>query len=199
MKRTRIAFALLAGTALAAGDLDAQVSKNSGFLLNLHLAGNSVTWDFPNTENETATGGGLGLGLGYGFGEQFALVVNLDGATVKFNNDADDGRASVHFDIGGRVNFGSTASAVRPYVAAAISGLAEGEGEGDEAVIVSGGGYSAAGGLQYFFSPRFALDAALQGTLGTFRQIQEGGETIEINGDASFRTARLQLGVTWHP
>jgi len=200
MKRTLIAAALLAGTALAAGDLDAQVSKNSGFLLNLHLAGNSTTWDLPDTENETATGGGLGLGLGYGFGERFALVVNLDAANVKFDNDEDDGEhALVHFDLGGRLNFGSTASAVRPYVNAFISGVAEGEGEGDEAVIISGGGFSVGGGLQYFFSPSFALDAALQTSFGEFTQIQVGDESTEIDEDFKFRTARLQLGVTWHP
>jgi opacity protein-like surface antigen len=202
MKRTLIASALLAGTVLAAGDLDAQVSKNSGFLLNLHLAGNSLTWDLPDTENETETGGGLGLGLGYGFGEQFALVVNLDAATVKFDNDEDDGsRALAHFDIGGRVNFGSTASAVRPYVNAALSGVAEGTSadDGEDAVTISGGGFTVGGGLQYFFSPKFALDAAVQGTFGEFTKIQVGDLSQDIDEDAKFRTARLQVGVTWHP
>lgn len=152
-------------------------------------------------DTETQTGGGLGLGLGYGFGERFALVINLDAASVT-SDDADAGDedlALAHFDIGGRLNFGSTASAIRPYVNAFISGVAEGEGEGDDAVVISGGGFTVGGGLQYFFSPSLALDAALQGTFGEFTKIQVGDESAEIDEDFKFTTARLQLGVTWHP
>lgn len=203
MKRTLIASALFAGTLLSAGNLDAQVSKNSGFLLNLHLAGNSIKWDVEGEDTERESGGGLGLGLGYGFGERFALVINLDAASVS-SDDADAGDedlALAHFDIGGRLNFGSTASAIRPYVNVAISGVAEGttSGDEDENVTISGGGYTLGGGLQYFFSPRFALDAALQGTFGEFTKIQVGDESADLDEDFKFNTARLQLGVSWHP
>jgi opacity protein-like surface antigen len=204
MKRTLIATALFAGTMLSASNLDAQVSKNSGFLLNLHLAGNSIKWDVEGEDTETETGGGLGLGLGYGFGERFALVVNLDAASVKSDeDDAGDAEdlALAHFDIGGRLNFGSTASAIRPYVNVAFSGVAEGttNEDEDENITISGGGYTLGGGLQYFFSPRFALDAALQGTFGEFTKIQVGDESEDFDEDIKFTTARLQLGLTWHP
>jgi opacity protein-like surface antigen len=201
MKRTLIASALFAGTMLSASNLDAQVSKNSGFLLNLHLTGNSIEWDVPEIETERETGGGIGLGLGYGIGERFTVLLNLDAASVSYEDESeDDGeRALVHFDIGGRFNFGSTASALRPYVNAAITGVAEGEGEGDEAVVLSGGAFSVGGGLQYFFSPKLALDAGLTGSFGEFTQIAVGDETEEIDEDFKFTTARLQLGVSWHP
>jgi opacity protein-like surface antigen len=203
MKRTLIASALLAGTVLAAGNLDAQVSKNSGFMLNVHLAGNSIKWDVEGEDTETETGGGLGLGLGYGFGERFALVVNLDAASVSSDGEGaeDEDLALAHFDIGGRLNFGSTASAVRPYLNVAFSGVAEGttNEDADENVTISGAAYTLGGGLQYFFSPRFALDAALQGSFGEFTQIQVGDESTEFDEDVKFTTARLQLGVTWHP
>jgi opacity protein-like surface antigen len=205
MKRTLIASALLAGAALTAGDLSAQASKNAGFMLNAHLSGNSIQWDLgeidPDAETDAETGGGFGVGLGYGFGERFAVIVNLDAATVSYPDDnEDDGeRALVHFDIGGRFNFGSTASALRPYVNAAITGVAEGEGEGDEQVLVSGSGFSVGGGLQYFFTPSLALDAGLQGTFGNFTEVTLGDESTELDEDISFTTARLQLGVTWHP
>lgn len=203
MKRTLIASALFAGTMLSAGNLNAQVSKNSGFLLNLHLAGNSIESSVEDMESERESGGGLGLGIGYGFGERFALVINLDAASVSSDEEdaGDVDLALAHFDVGGRLNFGSTASAIRPYVNVAFSGVAEGttSEDEDENVTISGGGYTLGGGLQYFFSPRFALDAALQGTFGEFKKIQVGDESAEIDEDFKFTTARLQLGVTWHP
>ncbi|HEY0024044.1 MAG TPA: hypothetical protein VGB24_14080 [Longimicrobium sp.] len=106
-----------------------------------------------------------------------------------------------HFDIGGRLNFGTTTSALRPYVNAAFSGVAEGaSGEpGGEDVVLSGAGLTLGGGLQYFVSPRFALDGALQGSFGKFTQIHEGDGPTELEEDRKFTTARLQLGVTWHP
>ena len=200
MNRTLIVSALLAGTVLAAGDLDAQVSKNSGFLLNVHLAGNSIDVNVEGEETEAESGAGLGLGIGYGFGERFALIVNLDAASVS-SEDTDEDLALAHFDIGGRVNFGSTASAIRPYVNVAFSGVAEGttSENPDENVTISGAGYTLGGGLQYFFSPRFALDAALQGTFGEFTEVQIGDESIEFDEDVKFTSARLQLGVSWHP
>jgi opacity protein-like surface antigen len=203
MKRTLIASALFAGTMLSAGNLHAQVSKNSGFLLNLHLAGNSIKWDVEGEETERESGGGLGLGLGYGFGERFALVLNLDAASVSSDEEGggDEDLALAHFDVGGRLNFGSTASALRPYVNVAFSGVAEGttSEDADENVTISGAGYTLGGGLQYFFSPKFALDAALQGTFGEFTKIQVGDESADFDEDIKFTTARLQLGVTWHP
>jgi opacity protein-like surface antigen len=203
MKRTLIASALLAGTMLSASNLDAQVSKNSGFLLNLHLAGNSIKWDVEGEDTERETGGGIGLGLGYGIGERFAIVLNLDGASVSSDDaDADDeDLALAHFDVGGRLNFGSTASAIRPYVNVAFSGVAEGttNEDDDENITISGAGYTLGGGLQYFFSPKFAVDAALQGTFGEFTKIQVGDESEEFDEDIKFTTARLQLGLTWHP
>lgn len=202
MKRTLIASALFAGTLLSAGSLDAQVSKNSGFLLNLHVAGNTIESTFED-ESERSSGGGLGLGIGYGFGESFALVINLDAASVSLEEDDEDGEdlALAHFDIGGRLNFGSTASALRPYVNAAFSGVAEGttNEDADDNVTVSGAGFTVGGGLQYFFSPSLALDAGLQGSFGKFTQIQVGDESAEIDEDFKFTTARLQLGVSWHP
>jgi opacity protein-like surface antigen len=203
MKRTLIASALLAGTVLAAGDLDAQVSKNSGFMLNLHLAGNSIEREIEGEKSEAETGAGLGLGIGYGFGERFALVINLDAAGVSSDETDAGGEdlALAHFDIGGRLNFGSTASALRPYVNVAFSGVAEGttNEDEDENVTISGAGYTLGGGLQYFFAPRFALDAALQGTFGEFTKIQVGDESADFDEDVKFTSARLQLGVTWHP
>ena len=200
MKRILIASALVAGTALAAGDLGAQVSKNSGFLLNLHRAGSYLGWSLENGETQRGIGGGFGLGVGYGIGESFALVLNLDAGSVSSDVD-EDTHVLAHFDIGGRLNFGTTASPLRPYVNAALSGVAEGtSGEpGEEDVIMSGAGLTLGGGLQYFVSPHFALDAALQGSFGTFTQIQEGDVTDELDEAAKFTTARLQLGVSWHP
>ncbi|HWK89477.1 MAG TPA: outer membrane beta-barrel protein, partial [Longimicrobium sp.] len=172
MKRTLL---LLSAAALAtAAPLHAQLSKNSGFVGNLHLNGSSIT--LTGDDNETEAGGGVGLMLGYGFNENITLFFNFDFAQAEYANEDDDIAGDgnfdlAHGDLGLRVNFGSTASRVRPFVIAAFSGIVEAdEGEdelGNEVEAqITGGGLTVGGGVQYFFSRRFALDAGLSVTSG---------------------------------
>lgn len=207
MKRILTLSALLAAAALSAGDLRAQASDNRGLMLNAHLSGNGITISEEGDEDdsETESGAGLGFMVGYGFSESLALYLNVDGAAVKYEDEEDgDERALGHADLGVRFSFGGSGSALRPYLNAAISGVSESYEPGDDVEItISGGGVTVGGGLQYFFSRSLALDAALQGTFGNFSEIEIEGADAEVDLqdeiDADFTSARLQLGLTWHP
>lgn len=207
MKRTLITTALLAGSMFAAADLGAQVSKASGFMLNVHASGSALKLEAGGEESDD-TGAGLGLVLGYGFTDRLAVYLGIDGSSIK-SDEAEDGTDASEYqlaqvDLGIRYTFGGTASALRPYLNAALTGVAVADeytedGESLE-VTISGGGLTLGGGLQYFFSPSLALDVALQGSAGTLSTIEINGEEVDIEDeDFEFTTSRLQLGVTWHP
>jgi len=203
VKRTIGLSALVAGTLLSAGSLDAQ-SGNRGFMINAHLAGSALSGT--GAESITESGGGLGLGVGYGFNDRIVLFFNLDAASMEYDDDVEADEESyglVTGDLGVRVNFGNEGMKVRPYLNAAFSGVArveEYEVLGEEVEqVVSGGGVTIGGGLQYFFSPRFALDVAVQATQGAFTDVTVDDEDEEFDEGVAFSTSRLQLGVTWHP
>lgn len=203
MKRTLITTALLAGSLFAASDLDAQVSKASGFMLNAHLTGTSLTTGEGENESED-NGGGLGLVVGYGFTDRLAVYLAIDGSSMKPDGEEGEEYALGQADLGIRYTFGSTASALRPYVNAALNGTAITDEVSDEGqtfdVTISGGGLTLGGGVQYFFSPSLALDVALQGSAGTLSTLEIDGEEIDLEDEeVDFSAGRLQLGITWHP
>ena len=203
MKRT-ILSALVAGALLSAGSLGAQ-SDNSGFMLNLHLLGNGVT--LVGDDTETETGGGAGFAVGYGFNDRVALYLNVDAAAIEYDEDetdvVDDTYDAVTADLGVRMNFGNEGMKVRPYINAAFTGFAAVEefdvaGEAVESML-SGGGLTLGGGLQYFFTRSLALDLGLQATQGAFTEVTVDDEDEELAQGVAFTTSRFQLGVTWHP
>lgn len=195
MKRTLLLSALFAGATLSAADLSAQ----QGLSLNAHLNGATLELDdFDDSER----GGGLGLAVGYGFNDNWSVYFNVDGSAVKFEDEDDGNERALGFaDLGVRYSFGNSFSRLRPYVNVAVTGVAESY-DGDESFdeedeTLSGGGITAGGGVQYFFSPALALDAGLQGTWGNFSSYEVGDEEGDV--DLDFSTARLQVGVTWRP
>ncbi|HEU0015192.1 MAG TPA: outer membrane beta-barrel protein [Longimicrobium sp.] len=204
MKRTLL---LLSAAALAAAaPLDAQLSKNSGFIANLHLNGSSIT--LTGDDNETEAGGGLGFLLGYGVNETITIFFNFDAAQAEYADEEDDvggdGNFTLaHGDLGVRVNFGSTASKARPFLTAAFTGIVEaddGEVGGEEVEAqVTGGGLTVGGGVQYFFSRRFALDAGVSLTSGSLTTVTIDDEDEDLPVGFGVTSARVQVGVSWHP
>jgi hypothetical protein len=203
VKRTIGLLALVAGALLAAGSLGAQ-SDNSGLMLNLHLAGNGVS--LVGEDAEVESGGGFGGAVGYGFNERATLFLNVDVAAIEYAEGEDaseDAYAAVTADLGVRMNFGNESLKLRPYVNAAFSGFAVVEtivvaGQEYDAVL-SGGGLTVGGGLQYFFLPSLAVDLGLQATQGAFTDVAVDEEEDELEQGIAFTTSRFQLGVSWHP
>jgi hypothetical protein len=102
-------------------------------------------------------------------------------------------------DIALSASFLDERSPLRPYLTSGITGVAESPRPDDTGLIVSGGGITIGGGLQYFTSPRVAIDAGLLFTSGSFTRIEVDGQQHEYDQGVGFSHSRLQLGVTWHP
>jgi opacity protein-like surface antigen len=189
---------------LSAGSLGAQ-SDNRGFMLNAHLTGQGLSGT--GSGSVTESGGGLGVALGYGFNDRIIVYFNLDAASMEYDEDEPDFENEsydlVTGDLGVRVNFGNEGMRLRPYINAAFTGAAAVDEfellDEDVESIVSGGGVTIGGGVQYFFSRKLALDLGLQATQGAFTGITVDDEDEEFEEGVAFTTSRLQLGVTWHP
>ena len=66
---------------------------------------------------------------------------------------------------------------------------------------IRGRSFSFGGGLHYFTSPRFALEAALKYSVGSFGEGRYAGSGWQSLGDANIdaSSARLNLGILFHP
>lgn len=183
------------------------VSNTKGFFGGLELSGNSIKGSGSGQDDffeEQDTGGGFGLQLGYGFTPALAIFARLNGAgmtTEGTNGDPDVDYSLGQFDIGGRFNFANPARKLVPYVELAFTGIgavakAEDVGTPDD-LELSGTGFTGGGGVHYFFSPKFAFNAALAFTSGTIKEVKSGDITVDV--DESVTTSRLSLGLTWFP
>ncbi|HEY0024595.1 MAG TPA: outer membrane beta-barrel protein [Longimicrobium sp.] len=210
MRHIIIRSALLAAAVLSAPRAVAQVSDNSGLLLNLNAAGAVLNTESQGVKSRE-TGTGFGFLLGYGFNERIALYLAVDALQVRYDGGREieelDGEYVVgQLDIGLRYTFLGAGSALRPYVSAAIAstGVADefADEEGGEPFVASAGGsgFSVGAGLQYFVSRRLAVELAVQESITSLSEFEKDGEAIDPAGAGSDLTvARLKLGVTWHP
>jgi hypothetical protein len=183
----------------------AQVSafagSTEGFYVSTQIGGNWLS--YKDTED---VGSGFGLSLGYGFSDRFGMYLALDAAGMDGSAElpgiaSDETYGAVHLELGGRYHF-RPGSRLRPYGSLALSAIAmgyeteSGSNVGDDIVYV-GSGVSLGGGVLYFLSKRFALDAGLSVTQGNFW-------TQDIDGDAtgvdfSVVGARPHFGISFYP
>lgn len=135
-------------------------------------------------------GAGLGLTLSYGMTDNLSLFAR-----------ANTGYRTSQLDVGARYRFASPSSALRPYVEAGVSrfgAIRSGqEINGAEQSLRSWGmGVTLGAGVEYHFSPRFAVDVGVTHTQGRFT-------TSSVPGDAAFRekfsSNRAQVGFSWRP
>lgn len=200
MNKKLLFSALVAGATLTSAGLNAQVSKNSGFLLNAHLQGSGLTIE----DEDTETGFGAGITAGYGFNENVALFLTLDGAKINVSEDegVEDDVALAHLDLGLRYTFGNTSSALRPYVLGALSGVGVAFESPLGDVTYSGPAGTFGAGLQYYINPKLAIDGGIQASIGKLTSIELDGEEFDDEDEGenpSITTSRLQIGLTWHP
>ena len=149
--------------------------------------------------DEVESGGGLSLRLGYGISENIVLYAELQGANVE-SADIDDTYTLTHVDLGGRYHFGGAASALRPFVGAAVTGRGASFDLGDETLDIRGPALTLGGGLEYFLSRTVALEAGLKFSFGEFNEGRIGdGDWEDLDEEVSATTSRLNLGIAWHP
>jgi opacity protein-like surface antigen len=136
-------------------------------------------------------GAGLGLTLSYGMTDNVSLF-----------GRANMGYRTSQLDVGARYRFASPSSALRPYLEAGVTRLgaiSSGQPiEGPSESLRSWGlGATAGAGVEYHFSPRFAVDLGVTHTRGRFsepRTPYEGAAFAE-----TFSSNRMQMGFTWRP
>lgn len=197
----RIGAALTLALALPAGAM-AQSSTTRGLNLGFHLSGASLTVEGQDT-NEAA---GAGILVGYGLNRNIMLFAQLDGAQFEnqVSEDVEGDWRMGHLDLGVRYHFANALRRWVPYAQAAfgyrtvtvldptVDGVARNE------VEVSGGGFSLGGGLAFYLSEAFSLDAQLLWTGGEFTTLRV--DNVSATGfDVDATSGRFNLGVSWWP
>lgn len=185
---------LLLFTGPLAGQTAGAVRSNpSGFVLGGHLNGTALDGD---DFDEMESGGGLGLLLGYGFNRMVTVYLGVDAASMDAP-DMDDAYTFGQGDLGVRLHFGGPSRASVFYLDGAFTTwLARYDILGSD-MDVTGTGLTLGGGLEYFFSPGFALDVGLKFTAGNFDEVRFEGDSESMDLDA--RSTRFNLGVVWYP
>jgi hypothetical protein len=202
-----VCFAVVASTPAAAqNSVPSQArSAPTKFFIGAALNGSAVQSD-DLTDGDVESGGGLGLQLGYAFTPKFALFV--DGVGASMSPDVGESYGLGHFDIGARWQFSNPSRALVPFVDVALTGRAAvqedvtfyddfGNSETGD-LSLSGAGFSFGGGLNYHFTPRFALSTGLRWTVGEMSRVKFNNVSVDdLELDAT--TTRFNLGFVWYP
>jgi opacity protein-like surface antigen len=182
-KRGMLAALATLTTALAAGSAAAQTGQSAsntrGFGLGVNLHGSTVGSD---GDTGTKASSGLGVSLGYGTSEALTFFLRTD-----------YGYRSTHLDLGARYSFGAPAAALRPYVEAALTGSRTRR----TALSATGFGVTGGVGVEYFVTPKLALDAGLGYSAG--RWIYVGSKGADVEFDRDLTAPRVNLGIKWRP
>jgi len=168
-------------------------SSPTGLFLGAHLNGSALSVE---DGDEVESGGGIGLLVGWSLNRSATIYLGMDGASMSASGE-DDAYTLGHGDLGVRVRFGGPEKAALFYLDGAFSGrVARYDFDGSN-LDFSGSGITAGGGLEYFFSPAFALDVALKFTFGKFDEASYQGDTESV--DVSATSTRFNVGVSWFP
>lgn len=190
-------FILTLGITLQAQDIR---SNTEG--LNITLSGGIGNWSssyFLNLDELEPLGVGGGLRIGYGLNQRFEIFARYDRHTFKIKNEWDKYGTSTA-GAGVRVNFGGTLQALRPYLEAGFSSI---NLKIDPVLFngrvveyhLKGPALAVGGGVNYFISPNFAIQANAAGMFGKFTTFQIDSKGIEDRPDV--RTLRFSLGVSY--
>lgn len=195
-------FYLLIFSLISAQTLQAQDIRSNTEGLNVTVSGGIGNWSsnyFLNLDELEPLGVGGGVRVGYGLNQRFELFARYDRHTFKIKNEWDKYGTSTA-GAGLRVNFGGTLQALRPYLEAGFSSI---NLRIDPVLFngrvveyhLKGPALAVGGGVNYFVSPNFAIQAAVAGTFGKFTTFQIDGKGIEDRPDA--RTLRFSIGISY--
>lgn len=208
--RTLLIFAAVALCAgMTASGLAAQTDSESdvrprgatGLIVGLNVTSSYATVDGASLGDHTFAGrgreggGGMHLTLGYNFTPAIGVLVHAGGVLL---NDEDE-RVLGGVDLALRYSLPGHSEAVIPYLEIAVGGYAlddETSGVGSE---LNGGTVSAAAGLNYFLTRRFALNADFRYHVGTFSTAHIEGRSIADDAAMGFSTSRVNVGFNWFP
>jgi hypothetical protein len=199
----RRASASPAAKPIEAGDLTRGLTLGAYALAagGVQITGRDIDGDF-----STNSGEGAGVTIGYGFNRIVSAFASLDIAKQATSPDIYPAGTYglAHFEVGGRANIPIGSPKAVPYVTVSLGRRAlaarvtdEDSGEQFDSSL-SGTMYAVGGGMQWFLSPRLALDGGVELGMGTFDHTkdQAGDHGLQVNGSS---TSRLRFGVNWHP
>lgn len=175
-------------------------SNTEGF--HIGLGGSYKHWAssyFNQLDEIEPTGIGGGLNLGYGLNQHIELFATLDYHTFAFKNNWDDYNMTI-FGVGTRYNFGGTLQAIRPYVELAYNyqymliSPVNLNGQLFKYEL-SGGALSVGGGLNFFVTPRLAINLRGGANVGKFSSFLLNEEGIEDRPDV--KTFQFGVGLNY--
>lgn len=187
--------------------LDAQDIKStvSGFAADIDVVyGEWSTGSFflGNLAELEPLGGGLRFKAAYGFMERFQIFLAY--STMEYNISGEwDRFINNNFNFGGRIYFGATLRRWRPYLEMGISSnnfLMDPiyiDTNGPFELELRGIGFSPGGGVNYFLTPSFALQANLNFAFGAFNNVEISGETNEFEETLDFTFYHFSLGASY--
>jgi hypothetical protein len=142
-----------------------------------------------NPAGVTITGGGLMVA--YGVTDWLTVVLNGDG------RERGDDRHLSFGDIGAQVLLPG-GNGLRPHIDVALTGRRAEFEAATGATDTRGAGVSFGGGVVYFLSRSFALDATLLRTAGDLDRYADGERVKDVDAiDVS--GTRFLIGVRWYP
>lgn len=133
--------------------------------------------------------GGAGFGLAGSYGVSEALSFFLRGGY---------GYQNVQLGAGARYSFRGPGARLRPYLELGGTRVATREESTLEAVVRSSGYAATAGaGVEYFITPKVALDVGFVHSEGRFTHTEIGGTPIDAN--RRLVSNGLNIGFRWRP
>jgi hypothetical protein len=162
-----------------------------GFQLGIGLNGSSLRAENSDTES----GAGFHVRLGYGVSRNITLFFGGAGASMN-----DDEYSLGQADLGIRGYFPGKSRWV-PFLEGAVTGRALVIDVGyNDNLEVTGTGFTAGGGVDYYVSRSVGLGVHLNYTFGEFTDAKMGKERASLGNDSFSATgARFNMGLTWWP
>ncbi|MDW3652236.1 MAG: outer membrane beta-barrel protein [Bacteroidia bacterium] len=181
-------------------------SNTKGFSLNLngvYGSWNSESVFFGELDDLEPAGYGIGLKAAYGINQNIELMLAF--SSLGFRQEFDwDSYFLGNLEIGGRYNFGATLRRVRPFLEVALSVHALNidpitfDGINVFRLESSGVGFSAGGGLHFFFTENLSINANGKIAFGNFSTASlSGTEVNNLDEKLDFTITSLHIGLTY--
>lgn len=188
---------------LISQDIIEMRSQTIGFSGGIHVAYLSYTQDY--LHEEAQDGIGFGAQIQYGFNHQFAASLAYQfyslnsGSTPILNSPYPFSEV----DLLGKYIFGSTTTPLRPYISLGLNYSRSKQDFYNQqnnfeytSATYSGITFCGGGGLSYFFSPEWSVDASFLFHTGSFSTIYEN--RVLIDDSLKFTSIRGTAGVVYH-
>ncbi|HEU4525883.1 MAG TPA: outer membrane beta-barrel protein [Gemmatimonadales bacterium] len=208
----RILLAVFTAGVAFAGSAQSQqsqrpVAPSSRWVLNGHSSaalGTSVGDAFGSID--THSGLGAGIEAGYLITPRFLAYAGVDIVKQGINEVGLDGDFGLtHIEAGARLSFPISGSKLLPYVGGwvgrrSLTTTVDDFVTGTSSDLsLSGLAAGASGGVQFFVSPRLALDGGVSLGVGKMGNVKVDGQKEDWGTPDNTTTTRLRFGANWYP